>query len=39
MGVTIRERLSGAIIGPPADKLYPVDPVEHATIKPSAGYI
>ena len=39
MGVTIRDRLSGAIIGPPADKLYPVEPVEHATINPSAGYI
>ena len=35
----IIDRLSGFIIGPPADKLYPVDPVADEIISPSEGYI
>ena len=36
MGVMISASMAGCTIGPPADRLYAVDPVGIAMIKPSA---
>ena len=38
MGVSTKSSLKGSTIGPPADRLYPVDPVGVAQMIPSAVY-
>ena len=39
IGVTTTALAFGLMIGPPADRFYPVDPVGVATITPSASYV